>query len=64
MIVAAAEQLPDLYRTVLNLYYWLDCSVEEIGVLIGAPTGTVKSYLSRARDRMRFELKKKGIENV
>jgi RNA polymerase sigma factor (sigma-70 family) len=51
-IAAAMESLPDLYRTVLYLYYWDEASVEEIGELIGAPRGTVRSYLHRARERV------------
>jgi RNA polymerase sigma-70 factor (ECF subfamily) len=64
LVAAAAEDLPDLYRTVLNLYYWMDCSIDEISAYISAPAGTIKSYLSRARERMRFELKKLGIEDI
>ncbi|MGH9591641.1 MAG: RNA polymerase sigma factor, partial [Bryobacteraceae bacterium] len=43
------ETLPDLYRAVLNLHYWMGYSVEEIGEQLGAPIGTVKSYMHRAR---------------
>jgi DNA-directed RNA polymerase specialized sigma24 family protein len=42
----------------------MDCSIDEISAYIGAPAGTIKSYLSRARERMRFELKKLGIEDI
>jgi RNA polymerase sigma-70 factor, ECF subfamily len=51
-IAAAMESLPDLYRTVLYLYYWDEASVEEIAELIGAPQGTVRSYLHRGRERV------------
>jgi RNA polymerase sigma-70 factor (ECF subfamily) len=56
------EQLPDVYRTVINMHYWLDCSVEEIAEALGVPTGTVKSYLSRARERLREHARDAGIE--
>lgn len=52
-LARALEELPPLYRTVVHLHYWLEASVEEIGQLLGVPTGTVKSYLSRGRDRLR-----------
>ena len=58
------EGLPHLYRTVVYLHYWLDATVEEIAELIGAPTGTVKSYLSRARARLRERARAAGIEGV
>ncbi len=58
------EQLPELYRTVVYLHYWLDAGVEEIAELIGAPAGTVKSYLSRARVRLRKRARAMGIEGV
>lgn len=59
-VAVCMEALPDLYRTMLYLRYWMDCSVEEIAELIGAPAGTVKSYLARARQRVERELEKAG----
>lgn len=57
-VAAAVEELPDLYRTVLLLHYWIGCGVAEIAELLPAPEGTVKSYLSRARGRLRAVLEK------
>lgn len=56
------EELPDLYRTVLNMHYWLECTVEEIAESLCVPTGTVKSYLSRARQLMRERAATYGLE--
>lgn len=58
------DQLPHLYRSVLHLYYWMGCSVEEIGEQLGTTAGTVKSYLYRARQRLHALLKKKGVAHV
>jgi RNA polymerase sigma-70 factor (ECF subfamily) len=52
-IAKLLEQLPDLYRTVINLRYWLDYSVEEIATMLDTPVGTVKSYLFRARAQLK-----------
>jgi RNA polymerase sigma factor (sigma-70 family) len=56
------EELPDLYRTVLNMYYWLECPVEEIAESLCVPAGTIKSYLSRARQLMRERAAACGLE--
>jgi len=58
------EGLPDLYRSVVFLHYWLDATVEEIAELLAVPAGTVKSYLSRARARLRQNARAAGIEGV
>ena len=46
------DQLPDVYRSVIYLHYWLECSMDEIGDLLGVAPGTVKSYLHRGRQRL------------
>ncbi len=55
-LLAALETLPELYRTLLHLHYWLDCSLAEIEELTGVAPGTSKSYLARARKMMEKEL--------
>jgi RNA polymerase sigma-70 factor (ECF subfamily) len=49
-------RMPEHYRTALSLYYLKDMSYQEICEVMGAPMGTVKSYLYRGkawlRDRM------------
>ena len=55
-VAAALEELPDLYRTVLRLKYWMGLDVKEIAETLQAPEGTVKSYLYRARKRLQRHL--------
>jgi len=52
IVAAAMESLPDVYRTAVYLHYWHDAPLEEIAELLGAPVGTIKSYLFRARERL------------
>ncbi len=46
------EQLPELYRRVVVLFYLQDRSVDEVGELLGMPSGTVKALLHRGRKRL------------
>jgi RNA polymerase sigma-70 factor, ECF subfamily len=55
-LLKALERLPDLYRTLLHLRYWMDCSLPEIAEVTGVPAGTVKSYLARARQKLGMDL--------
>ena len=43
----AVEALPELYRRLVRMDYWLGCSLAEIRELTGIPEGTAKSYLAR-----------------
>jgi len=61
LVARLVEGLPDIYRTVVYMHYWLDQSVDEIAESLGVPSGTVKSYLSRARQRLRERAKEEGI---
>ena len=63
-IWSCLEELPDLYRAVVHLHYWMECSMEETGELLGIPAGTVKSYLYRARQLLGSIMKKKGIDHA
>src|SRR5262245_15139590 len=64
VIRAALENLPEVYRLVLNMFYWMDCSVQEIAEYLAAPEGTVKAYLHRGRQRLHEILEKRGWENA
>ncbi len=45
-------ELPEEYRRVLILHYFLECSVAEIARETGVPEGTVKTRLYRARKEL------------
>jgi RNA polymerase sigma-70 factor (ECF subfamily) len=47
------EQLPLPYRTAVTLFYIQQARYEEISDIMGIPLGTVKTYLHRARLRLR-----------
>jgi RNA polymerase sigma-70 factor (ECF subfamily) len=53
---AALGSLPPKYRDVLELYYISDLRYREIALALGIPIGTVKTYISRAKRRLRNEL--------
>lgn len=48
--------LPEKYRTVLNLFYYEELSVKEIGELLGLRTSTVTTRLARARRQLKTRL--------
>jgi RNA polymerase sigma factor (sigma-70 family) len=47
------DKLPPLFKTLITLYHNEDQSYSAIGEITGLPDGTVKSYLSRARKKLR-----------
>ncbi len=51
-IEAALRVLPPVERTLVLLFYMDDRPLKEIVEITGLPSGTVKSYLSRARGRL------------
>lgn len=53
----AVLALPQKYRTVIHLHYYEGYSVDEIAALTRTKAGTVKSWLSRGRDRLSQVLK-------
>jgi RNA polymerase sigma-70 factor (sigma-E family) len=48
-VVDALQHLPTAQRQAVALHYLLDMPVHEIAASVGAPVGTVKARLSRAR---------------
>lgn len=51
-------KLPEVYQTVVILYYYRDLTIRDISFIIGRPIGTVKTYLYRARCQLKKELER------
>ena len=49
-------ELEDEFRDVVSLYYYEGFSIKEIGRMLMVSEGTVKSRLSRAREKLKFLL--------
>ncbi len=49
----AVMQLPAQYRTAIHLHYYEGYSVKEIAEITNSAEGTVKSALSRGRDKLK-----------
>lgn len=56
-LYAAIDALPEIYRTVFVLHDVEGHKHEEIGVLLGIPSGTSKARLSGARSKLRDALR-------
>lgn len=56
----AVSALPPDHRAVITLFYYEDLTVEEIAQTLNVARGTVKSRLSRARNRLKELLKEEG----
>ncbi|HKZ66485.1 MAG TPA: sigma-70 family RNA polymerase sigma factor [Chitinophagaceae bacterium] len=50
------EKLSPVYKTMITLYHNEELSYDEIGQITGMPSGTVKSYLFRARKKLKDSL--------
>jgi RNA polymerase sigma factor (sigma-70 family) len=53
MLAGEIEMLSPVYKTLITLYHNEEMSYEEIGSITGLPSGTVKSYLFRARKSLK-----------
>ncbi len=60
-IVALLQELPEKQRIALALFYLQELSVAEIAQAVRAPTGTVKVWLSRGRQRLRELAQERGF---
>jgi RNA polymerase sigma-70 factor (ECF subfamily) len=58
----ALDALPEHYRKVLDLYYVSGLRYREIAVALGIPLGTVKTYIARAKRRLRDVLERDEVQ--
>ena len=56
----ALNELPDAYRVVLVMFYFEDCSYQNIAEALELPMGTVMSRLARAKRHLRRRLQSLG----
>jgi RNA polymerase sigma factor (sigma-70 family) len=52
VVTRAIDRLEPMEREVIHLYYLSDLAIKDIADVVGAPEGTVKSRLDRARRRL------------
>lgn len=58
MLLEAVRRIPLDLQIALELHYWEQMSMDDIGAVLGIPPGTVKSRLHRARELLRSEFEK------
>ncbi len=59
----AITELPDEQRAVVHMFYQENLDVLSIGRILNIPTGTVKSRLFQAREKLKKMLKEKTTES-
>jgi RNA polymerase sigma-70 factor (ECF subfamily) len=57
----ALEKVRDEYRLCFILYHVNELNLSEIGEVVGAPVGTIKTWLSRARRELAAHLRRRGV---
>lgn len=55
-------ELPDDHQTVLHLFYLEDFSIKQISDIMQLPSGTIKSRLFTAREKLKIIIKSKNHE--
>lgn len=58
----ALGRLKEIERTCITLRYMDDLPIDKIAQITGCPAGTVKSHLSRAKDKLTTYLKQNGYD--
>ena len=61
LVRAEVDRLPEVDRLLVQLTYWQGKTYEEAAALLSWPIGTVRSRLSRVRDRLRGRLTRLGL---
>ncbi|WP_321478384.1 RNA polymerase sigma factor [uncultured Bacteroides sp.] len=61
-IYESMKVLKEIERTCITLFYMEDTSIDKIAGIIGCPAGTVKSHLSRGKEKLATYLKQNGYD--
>jgi RNA polymerase sigma factor (sigma-70 family) len=64
LVRAEVDRLPKVDRLLVQLTYWQGKTYEEAAVLLSWPIGTVRSRLSRVRERLRGRLTRRGLAPI
>ena len=52
-VLEAVQSLPEKYREVIFLHYYMGYSLQEIGAILSLPAATVGTRLARAREQLK-----------
>lgn len=61
-VYQSLKTLKEMERTCITLFYMEDISIEKIAGITGCPAGTVKSHLSRGKEKLATYLKQNGYD--
>ncbi|MEG0888325.1 MAG: RNA polymerase sigma factor [Bacteroides sp.] len=61
-VYQSLKMLKEVERTCITLFYMEDVSIDKIAGITGIPTGTVKSHLSRGKEKLATYLKRNGYD--
>ena len=55
-VLEAMNELPERYRVCVDMFFFYDCSYQEIEAITGFPVNTIKSHVFRAKKLLREKL--------
>lgn len=56
---AQVNKLPNNYKKVVSMYYWHGMSYEEMAAATNVPVGTIKTWMFRAKAKLKDNLKER-----
>ena len=62
VIYRGLSRLKEAERTCITLFFMEDLPIEKIAIVTGMPAGTVKSHLSRGKEKLSNFLKQNGYD--
>ena len=63
-IYRGLSRLKEAERTCITLFFMEDLPIEKIAIVTGMPAGTVKSHLSRGKEKLSNFLKQNGYDGI